>query len=199
MVRGRRWCAAIAGAACGLVMAACSSEPEVSAPTVELSTTTVTTLPPTTEPVTTEAPTTTEDPRIAEVEAAVAEYRRVFVEVLTNPDVPVDELEEVSSDGLLETVVGNVLKERATSESTSGQFLVEPRSTTFEDDNTASHLSCGLDALAGFDATGELILPADDEPVLRRYALRRAEGANSWLVTEIVFDGVERTTCSFDS
>lgn len=197
MRNARGWRAAGIAAAWGLVMAACSSEAESTAPTVELSTTTVTTLPPTT--VTTEAPAATVDPRIAEVEGAVAEYRRVFVDVLTDPDAPTEDLVAVAGGELLEALVDNILKERATGDSTSGEFLVEPRETSFEGENGASHLSCGLDGLAGFDSDGELLVPADEQPILRRYALVRSEEPGIWLVVGIVFDGSEKTSCDFGS
>lgn len=196
MVRGRRWQGVLVGAACGLAMAACSSEPEVSAPTVELSTTTVTTLPPTTELVTTEAPTTTtEDPRIAEVEAAVAGLRDVQAQVLLDPAVGVELLADYAVGDLLESLQANTLQSRAEGRTFAGNFSRSTVSIVIGPDPGAILVECGHDRVAIADSSGSEIVAADPEPVLREISLVRTAGTGSWRVERISFVGEEKQAC----
>lgn len=189
---GRGWWQA-AAAIGALAIASCASEPEASTPTIELTTTTITTLPSTTEPpTTTEAPTTTEDPRIAEVEAAVAAARQLQVEVLLDPAIPVERLEAVLVGRALESVTESVLMLRADGVTASGAFSGSPVSTTLGADS-ATHVQCGLDAVAGSDASGVVVAP-DESAFLLRYELTRTVD-DMWRVELVRFEGQERTLC----
>lgn len=192
MRNARRWRAAGIAAAWGLVMAACSSEPESTAPTVELSTTTVTTLPPTT--VTTEAPAATVDPRIAEVEAAVAAFRETQVRVLTDPDASVELMSEVASGDVLESNLALIAGSRSEARVITGSFPFTPIETQFVSGELATHLQCGRDQLASTSADGELIIPADEVAFLRLYSLT-FDDPIGWIVYDIAFPGTEKSQC----
>lgn len=192
MVLARRWRGALVIAALGLAMASCSSDPESTAPTVELSTTTVTTLPPTT--VTTEAPTTTVDPRIAEVEAAVVEFRGAQELALTDPTVSVETLSEVASGELLDSNVRLLDGSRAEGRVISGSFSFRPIETVIVSGGLATHLQCGHDQLISTSADGEILIPADDTPLLREYTIELDE-AGGWKVSDVAFPGSEKSQC----
>lgn len=168
-------------AICGLLVASCSSEPEVTAPVVELSTTTVTTLPPTT--VTTEAPTTTVDPRIAEVEAAVAGFHQVQLSVLLDDSEPVELIEAFATGQVLRSVTENTLGARAEASYYEGSISFSPLSTSIESADIAMHTSCTVDGIAQFDNEGTLLIPADEVGAIWTYQLTAEEGA--WRVSGI--------------
>lgn len=188
----------VASSAFGLVvgLAACSEDNAAPTPTVELAPTStpITTEPPTTTTApTTEAPTTTEDPRIAEIEAAVVAARELQVQVLTDPSIPVERMQEVVTGRALESVTTNLLKMRAEGQTGVGSFESRRLSTTIVDNAHATHLECGLDALASFTIDGDPVVPADETPFLRRYDLELI--GDRWLVEFISFEGSERTSC----
>jgi hypothetical protein len=180
------------------VMTGCTGGDASTTPTVRLAPTStpITTEPTTGEPTGSETvagdsgPTT--DPQIAEIEAAVAAARDVQVEVLTDPSMPVDRMEEVATGRALAATVENTLKSRAEGRTFVGHFVRRPIETTITG-STAIHLECGVDALAAFSANGELLVPADEAAVLRRYDLLLIDG--DWVVELVGFEGSEKQSC----
>ncbi len=193
MRNARRWRVVLAGAAFVVAVAACSSEPEATAPTLELSTTTVTTLPPTT--VTTEAPTTTLDPRIAEVEAAVAGLRTIQTEVLLVPTTNVDTLGGFASGELLGSLQNNTLQSRAEGRTFEGDFERRTVEITWLSEAEASLIECGHDRVSVVAADGEVIVAADAEAVLREIFVSRSDADGVWRVTQISFVGEDKQSC----
>lgn len=180
---------------------ACRVDAAAPVPTMQLAPTStpITTEPPITEPPTSEVSatngaTTTEDPRVAEVEAAVKASRDVQVEVLTNPDEPVARMEDVATGQALEATVRNTLSTRAEGREVVGTFTGIPIRTEITSDTTATHLQCGLDALATYSAEGELLVPADRTAFVLRYDLERG-AAGTWKVGRISFEGSEEEAC----
>lgn len=190
------------GVAVAGVMTGCTGGDASTTPTIRLApTSTPITTEPTVEgtpdgPTGSEAvagdPVPTADPRIAEIEAAVAAARDVQVEVLTDPSMPVDRMEEVATGRALAATVENTLKSRAEGRTFVGHFVRRPIETTITG-TTAIHLECGVDALAAFSANGELLVPADEAPVLRRYDLLLIDG--HWVVELVSFEGSEKQSC----
>ncbi len=150
----RRWTVLMLVAASVLGATACSEDSAAPTPTVELAPTsnpiTTEASTTTTAPPSTEAPTTTEDPRIAEIEAAVAAARDLQVLVLTDPSIPVERLEEVVTGRALESMTTNTRMIRAEGRTVRGSFDRAPLETRVLDENHATHLECGLDALASY-------------------------------------------------
>ena len=186
-----RWRTALLAAACALAVASCSSEPEAVGPTLELSTTTITTLPPTTA----EAPTMTEDPRIAEVEAAVAAFHEQQSAVLANPSASLDRLKAVTGAELFGVIEANLLLRRAEGRTSEGSFTLSPVETEIVSEFEAVQLSCGLDGLAGVSASGEVIVDADETAFLREYSVARSSKDEGWRIAAIVFPGSEKVEC----
>lgn len=187
----RRCSAALLGAV--FVLAACSSEPESTAPTVELSTTTVTTLPPTTE--TTEAPTTTEDPRIAEVEAAVEGLRMAQIRVLLEPETDVETLGAFAVGDLLQDLQDSTLRSRADGRTFEGGFSRRTVAIDWVSDSEATLTECGLDGVAVLGASDEVVVAADEVAVLREVSIVRSLVEERWLVSKISFVGEEKQEC----
>lgn len=178
-----------------LLAGACSAE-ESTTPTVELSTTStpITTQPTTTEPSTTEAPTSTEDPRIAEVEAAVVAARQTQVALLKDPARSIDELGSVLSDPALSSASADLEMTRAEGQVVDGEFIQKPIDTQILTNDSALHVECGLDALASTAADGAALVEPDQVAYLRRYSLQRSDDGR-WTVSLVQFEGSERQQC----
>ena len=181
-----------------VLTAACSDQSAAPTPTIELAPTStpVTTEAPTSEvPTTTQAPPTTEDPRIAEIEAAVAASRDLQVELLKDPSIPVERMEEVVTGSVLETVVASILMARADGLAVEGMYLGRPLETILDSETEATHLECGLDAVGSTDREGNVVTAPDESPYLVRYELVRSGNGDRWLVGLVRLDGPERTPC----
>ena len=178
-----------------LVLAACSDGDESSVPTLELSTTTVTTAAPTTTapPTTVEETTTTVDPRIAEVEAAVAEFYLTQTRIVLDDSVPVSELEPLVGEEFYETFSGNVLSARAEGQSADGAFTLGRLEVSLTSEITATAVGCGLDAIALLDRAGQMIVEPDLNGFVRQYELSLV--SDRWRIESVVFPGSEKTTC----
>ena len=178
-----------------VIAAGCSGGSESTTPTIELSSTStpITTVP-VTEPTTTEAPTTTIDPRIAEVEAAVVAFRETQVEVLTNPEAPLELLNEVASGELLDAAIENAAMARAEGRTFDGDYERLTLEISLVGPSSAAVTECGHDRVRVLSTGGEVLTPADDFPYLRETSLER-DLAGDWKVLAIVFPGAEKEAC----
>ncbi len=172
---------------------------EAVAPPPTLSLTTTTSVVTTTAAPTTVAPTplptspaTTEDPRVAEVVAAVEGYRQVLVAALVSGGVTLDELETVAGQELARTISRNVERSQAEGRTVEGSFDGSVVDVELSN-NVAIVTDCSLDALAAYSSDGGVVVPPDDRAYLRIYMLSATD--RGWIVDDVHFLGGEPQEC----